>query len=253
MKVSTSSFLEGVALAAGQAKIGSTASLKRDARKLARNFSQPQFEADGQVVGIVGPIVLANRWLTFRKETPAGMLRPKVIAAPGLKYGGVINMKCHIEGINRAAATFSDRKLAGVLSGTVVGLQTLDLVTPRALDRQWTKFAPEYDRYMATYKTNGVPMEAARELFVREWLDSFSRATSFSFGSGEPRWGSLNVLTVPVAASVFVDDEDWGKSPTGMAVREGDHEVMAKKDELRSNQTVNVAPAHYTEVNLSLG
>lgn len=252
MKISASSFFEGVALAAGQTDIGSTASLKRDARALARTCAQPQFNASGKFGGIVAPIVIADRWLTFRKEIPTGRLKTEVIAAKGFKSRDVANMKIHIQVINRAAETFADNKLAGVISGTVVGLQALDLITPKGLDQQWETLAPQYDRYLATYKVNGVPLEAAHELFIREWLDSFSRTTGLSFSSREPRWGSLNVLTDPGAAAVFVDGEDWGKSPAGMAVRSGDHEVLAKKDELQSSETVSVEAAHYTEVSLSL-
>jgi hypothetical protein len=252
MKVSTSSFLEGVALVAGQTDIGSTASLKRDAKALARTCSLPQFEATEKFGGIVAPIILANRWLTFRKDIPNDRLQTEVILSGGFESDAVPNLDVHIEGINRAAKTFTDKKMAGVLSGALVGLQTLDLVTPKALELEWAQVLPEYKRYMAIYDANGVPRNAARELFIYELVDSLSRITGFSFSSHEPRWGSLNVLTDPGAASVFVDNEEWGKSPVGMAVREGDHDVLAKKGKLQSSEIVTVEPARHREVSLSL-
>lgn len=252
MKISASSFFEGVALAAGQSDLGTTASFKRDARNLARAFPGSRIEITAARGGIASPVIAADRWLTFRKNTPGGKLQGHVINFETPQYYDTEHMTIHFDCIKRVAETFPDESLAGVVAGTVVGLHALDLITTQDIDRQWGIVAPQYERYMSVYEANGVPREAANELFVLEWLDSMRDVVGFSFGTREPRWGSLKVLTIPEAAQVFVDDEEWGLSPAGNAVREGSHEVRATKDSLQSHDTANVAPAHHEVVNLTL-
>ncbi len=252
MEISTSSFFNGVALAAGQSEFGSTASFKRDAKQLCKAFPAERIEIAGSDNATLAPIVAANRWLTFRSRIPTGKLQKGMVTIDAVEPQETNIVEMQMECLNRAADTFSDTKIAGVISGTIVGLQKLKLITPRELNRNWRTLGSEYERYLTTYNANGVPVEAANELFVREWLDRLAEATGFSLSFGEPRWGSLHVSTEPDAASIFVDEDSWGPSPTGMAVRAGEHDVFATKGKLQSKETVNVPAAHLTELSLNL-
>ena len=88
---------------------------------------------------------------------------------------------------------------------------------------------------------------------ISKTITAEPRSQSYTIPTPKPIMGTLNVMSSPAMADVYVDDKLVGQTPLMVDLIVGKHEVSLRKGDLASEtQSVNIAEGQTADLNLTL-